>query len=124
MRFEHLPGIEKELRLELERSLPREGTWSFRGRPGEAFSFRMNERGRLGVSIQPLEGQLAEYFGTSKGVLVNSVDKDSPAAKAGLKAGDVVTAVNGKAVSEPSELIGARSRLATEAAAPSRPPRM
>ena len=107
MRFEHLPGIEKELRLELERSLPREGAWSFRGRPGEAFSFRMNERGRLGVSIQPLEGQLAEYFGTSKGVLVNSVDKDSPAAKAGLKAGDVVTAVNGKAVSEPSELIDA-----------------
>lgn len=107
MRFEHLPGIEKELRRELERSLPREGTWSFRGRPGEAFSFRMHERGRLGVSIQPLEGQLAEYFGTSTGVLVNSVEKDSPAAKAGLKAGDVVTAVNGKAVSEPSELIEA-----------------
>lgn len=107
MRFEHLPGIEKELRRELERSLPREGTWSFRGRPGEAFSFRMHERGRLGVSIQPLEGQLAEYFGTSTGVLVNSVEPDSPAAKAGLKAGDVVTAVNGKAVSEPSELIEA-----------------
>lgn len=107
MRFEHLPGIEKELRRELERSLPREGTWSFRGRPGEAFSFRMHERGRLGVSIQPLEGQLAEYFGTSTGVLVNSVAKDSPAAKAGLKAGDVVTAVNGTAVSEPSELIDA-----------------
>lgn len=105
MRFEHLPGVEKELRRELERSLPREGTWSFRGRPGDGFGFRMNERGRLGVSIQPLEGQLAEYFGTSRGVLVNSVEKDSPAAKAGLRAGDVVTAVNGKAVSEPSELI-------------------
>ena len=107
MRFEHLPGIEKELRRELERSLPREGTWSFHGRPDEAFSFGMNERGRLGVSVLPLEGQLAEYFGTSKGVLVNSVEKDSPAAKAGLKAGDVVTAVNGKAVGEPSELIEA-----------------
>ncbi len=107
MRFERLPGIEKELRRELERSLPREGTWAFRGRPGEAFAFKWNERGRLGVSIQPLEGQLAEYFGASKGVLVNSVEKDSPAAKAGLKAGDVVTAVNGKAVSEPSELIDA-----------------
>jgi membrane-associated protease RseP (regulator of RpoE activity) len=107
MRFEHLPGVEQQLRRELERSLPREGTWSFRGRPGEAFSFRMNERGRLGVSIQPLEGQLAEYFGTEKGVLVNSVEKDSPAARAGLKAGDVVTAVNGRAVDEPSELIDA-----------------
>lgn len=106
-RFEHLPGIEQELRRELERSLPGEGAWSFRGRPGEALSFRMRERGRLGVSIQPLEGQLAQYFGTSKGVLVNSVAKDSPAAKAGLKAGDVVTAVNGTAVGEPSELIDA-----------------
>ena len=107
MRFEHLPGVDRELRRELERSLPREGTWSFRGRPGEGFAFRMHERGRLGVSIQPLEGQLAEYFGTSSGVLVNSVEKDSPAGRAGLKAGDVVTAVNGKAVSEPSELIEA-----------------
>ena len=105
MRFERLPGIEGELRRELERSLPGDGTWSFRGRPGEAFQFRMSERGRLGVSIQPLEGQLAEYFGASTGVLVNRVEKDSPAAKAGLKAGDVVTAVNGKAVGEPSELI-------------------
>jgi membrane-associated protease RseP (regulator of RpoE activity) len=107
MRFERLPGVEKELRRELERSLPREGTWSFRGRPGEVFGFRMNERGRLGVSVQPLEGQLAEYFGTSNGVLVNSVEKDSPAAKAGLKAGDVVTAVNGRAVSDPAALIDA-----------------
>ena len=107
MRFEHLPGVDKELRHELERSLPREGTWAFKSRPGEMFRFRMHERGRLGVSIQPLEGQLAEYFGTSTGVLVNSVEKDSPAGKAGLKAGDVVTAVNGKPVSEPSELIDA-----------------
>jgi C-terminal processing protease CtpA/Prc len=107
MRFEHLPGVEKELRRELERSLPREGTWSFRGRPGEVFGFRMNERGRLGVSVQPLEGQLAEYFGTSNGVLVNSVEKDSPAATAGLRAGDVVTAVNGRAVSDPAALIDA-----------------
>ena len=50
---------------------------------------------------------MGEYFGTSKGVLVNSVEADSPAARAGLKAGDVVTAVNGKAVGEPSELIEA-----------------
>ena len=107
MRFERRPGVEADLHRELERSFPREGVWAWKGKPGEAFGFGFGGRGRLGVSIQPLEGQLAEYFGTSAGVLVNSVEKDSPAAKAGLKAGDVVTAVNGKAVTEPSALIEA-----------------
>jgi serine protease Do len=107
MRFERMPGVEDEVRRELERSLPREGVWAWKGKPGEGFGFRFNERGRLGVSIQPLEGQLAEYFGTPAGVLVGSVEQDSPAAKAGLKAGDVVTAINGKAVTEPSTFIDA-----------------
>ena len=75
-------------------------------RPGELWGFK-SEKGRLGLKVQELDGQLGEYFGTSKGVLVNSVEADSPAARAGLKAGDVVTAVNGKAVAEPSELIEA-----------------
>ena len=89
-------------------AMPRmpDGAWTFKGRPGELFGFK-SEKGRLGVRVQELEGQLAEYFGTAKGVLVNSVDADSPAAKAGLKAGDVITAVNGKAVAEPSDLIDA-----------------
>lgn len=83
------------------------GAWMFKGgRPGEMFGFK-SEKGRLGIKIQALDGQLGEYFGTSTGVLVNSVEADSPAAKAGLKAGDVVTAINGKAVAEPSELIEA-----------------
>jgi membrane-associated protease RseP (regulator of RpoE activity) len=81
-----------------------DGAWAFKGRPGELFGFK-SEKGRLGVRVQELDGQLAEYFGTPKGVLVSSVDADSPAAKAGLKAGDVITAVNGKAVAEPSDLI-------------------
>jgi len=94
---------------DMGRSLPRipEGAWAFKGgRPGELWGFK-NEKGRLGVTIQELDGQLAEYFGTSHGVLVSSVNADSPAARAGLKAGDVVTAVNGKAVAEPSDLIEA-----------------
>lgn len=107
MRFERMPGLEDEVRREIEKSLPREGVWTWKGKPGEGFGFRFNERGRLGVSVQSLDGQLGEYFGTSTGVLVNSVEKDSPAAKAGLKAGDVVTAINGKAVAEPSALISA-----------------
>jgi len=83
-----------------------EGPWAFKGRPGEMWGFR-SEKGRLGLRIQSLDGQLGDYFGVSKGVLVNAVDADSPAAKAGLKAGDVVTSINGKSVEEPSELIEA-----------------
>jgi serine protease Do len=61
-------------------------------------------RARLGVGIQPLTPQLAEYFGTKDGVLVTTVEPDSPAAKAGLKAGDVITAVGETSVSSPSDL--------------------
>jgi S1-C subfamily serine protease len=67
----------------------------------------MHGRARLGANVQGLTGELAEYFGVKSGVLVASVTADSPAAKAGLKAGDVITAVNGKAVASPRELVGA-----------------
>lgn len=59
---------------------------------------------RLGVTIQSLTPQLAEYFGAKNGVLVSRVEPDSPAAAAGLKAGDVITAVNGETVDDPGEL--------------------
>jgi S1-C subfamily serine protease len=60
---------------------------------------------RLGVVVQELGPQLAEYFRVKGGVLVASVTPESPAFRAGIKAGDVVTAVNGKAVGAPSELL-------------------
>jgi len=60
---------------------------------------------RLGVVVQELGPQLAEYFKVKGGVLVASVTSDSPAFRAGIKAGDVVTAVNGKAVGAPAELL-------------------
>jgi serine protease Do len=62
-------------------------------------------RGRLGVSAQELSPELAEYFGVKSGVLVASVQKESPADKAGLRAGDVITAVDGHAVTTSAELI-------------------
>jgi serine protease Do len=61
-------------------------------------------RGRLGVSAEAVSGQLAAYFGVESGVLVRQVDEASAAAKAGVKAGDVITAVNGKAVKDAGEL--------------------
>ena len=60
--------------------------------------------GRLGVSAEAVSGQLATYFGVEAGVLVRDVDESSAAAKAGVKAGDVITAVNGKAVKDAGEL--------------------
>jgi serine protease Do len=58
------------------------------------------ERGWLGVSIQDVTPGLASGLGLSvkKGVLISDVVDDSPAARAGLRRGDVVTALNGKPV--------------------------
>jgi len=54
--------------------------------------------GRLGVQIEDVQDQLADYFGVKTGALVTSVAEDTPAARAGIKAGDVITKVNGEAV--------------------------
>ena len=63
-------------------------------------------RGRLGVQLNDLSPQLAEYFGaTDGGVLVSSITKDSAAEKAGLKAGDVITSINGDRVRHTDDLI-------------------
>jgi serine protease Do len=63
-------------------------------------------RGWLGVSIQPLTPELAKSFRIDKrdGALVASVMDASPAAKAGLRAGDVIVRFDGKAVDNPREL--------------------
>ena len=67
--------------------------------------FRAPGQARLGVGIQDLTPQLAEYFGATGGALVASVEPDSPAARAGLKAGDVITAVNGTTVEDANDLV-------------------
>ncbi len=63
-------------------------------------------RGWLGVSIQELTPELAKSFGVSGkvGVLVASVVEDSPAAKAGIKAGDLILRFDDKTVSDPRAL--------------------
>lgn len=54
----------------------------------------MSVRNRaLGAELEEIDGQLAEYFGVEKGVLVRSVEEGSPAGAADLKAGDVITSV-------------------------------
>lgn len=65
----------------------------------------------LGVEAEGLGSQLAEAFGVKKGVLVRSVTKDSPADKAGLKAGDVIVKVEGEEVSTPNEISSRLRRI-------------
>jgi serine protease Do len=66
-------------------------------------------RGRIGVTIQDLNAQLAESFGLDRprGALVSSVEKDSPAAHAGVQPGDVILGVGGHPIEHYGELSGA-----------------
>jgi len=75
------------------------GSWSMLD-TGSGFAYPR----RLGVRVQELTGQLAEYFEVSRGVLVTWVTADSPAARAGLKAGDVVVSVGGQPIQGQSDL--------------------
>ncbi|MGE5647748.1 MAG: PDZ domain-containing protein [Acidobacteriota bacterium] len=58
----------------------------------------------LGVEAEPVGEQLAEFFGVKEGVLVRSVVKDSPAEKAGVKAGDVITRIGDTSVARPGDI--------------------
>src|SRR5215468_2385485 len=63
-------------------------------------------RGWLGVSIQPLTPELAKSFGLKepKGVLISDVIAESPAEKAGVQAGDIITEFDGKKLDGPQDL--------------------
>ncbi|MEK9724023.1 MAG: DegQ family serine endoprotease [Rhodospirillaceae bacterium] len=63
-------------------------------------------RGRLGVAIQDLTPEIANALDmkAAEGAIVSNVEAGSPAAKAGLKAGDVVVALNGEAVANSADL--------------------
>jgi serine protease Do len=65
------------------------------------------ERAFLGTELQDLNPQLVKQFNlsTSNGVLVTNVSENSPAEKAGLKSGDVITDVNGSRVNSASQLV-------------------
>ncbi|MCU1291082.1 MAG: trypsin-like serine protease with C-terminal domain [Acidobacteria bacterium] len=78
-------------------------------RPGEpqVFVFPGQASRQIGVGVSPLTKQLGEYFGAAEGqgLLINNVRENSPAAKAGLKAGDVIVQIDGKDVKGNLDLI-------------------
>jgi len=86
-----------------------EGKWKLEGPEGlgpgkDVFTYAFGNNRRIGVSTTTLTKQLAEYFGVTDGVLVTSVSEDGPAAKAGIKAGDVITGVDGEKVDSAGDL--------------------
>ncbi len=83
-----------------------------RNQPG-LFSMSFGARRHLGISTSELTEQLSDYFGVEGrrgGVLVTSVSENSAAAKAGLKAGDIITSVDGERVVQSGDLSRAIER--------------
>jgi serine protease Do len=80
--------------------------WKWETPSLENFSFSFGNSRRIGISTSELTKQLADFFGVpgGKGVLVTSVIEDDPAAKAGIKAGDVITSIDGEAVDSPGDI--------------------
>ena len=82
--------------------VPKSGTFPFAVYAGA---------GQLGVSVTELPTQLAEYFGTKDGVLVTSVNDNSIAGKIGVKAGDVITSLDGGMIDDGADLRRRAQRL-------------
>lgn len=116
-------GHSQSLSVTLGHSEDRGRVWTSKAAPGN-FAFRMPDmprveiprmdfdgamllgRPRLGIDAEDLSGQLGSYFGApdGEGVLVREVNSGSPAEKAGLKAGDVITSVDGERIHSVGDL--------------------
>lgn len=79
------------------------------GAHAESFVWQSGSSRRIGVSVNTLTKQLSENFGVSGGVMINTVREDSPAAKAGLKTGDIIVEADGKEIKSEPDLIRAIS---------------
>ena len=76
-----------------------------------AFMFRSMGRGRLGVRVEGLNSDLGSYFNKSdgKGAVILEVLKDTPAERAGLKAGDVITEIGDRDIDSSDDVVQALS---------------
>ena len=73
----------------------------------ENFSMTFGTSRRIGITTTPLTDQLANHFGVSggRGLLITSVAENSPAARAGLRAGDVLTQIDGNQIGTVTDLV-------------------
>jgi serine protease Do len=94
-----MPDLEKLPRVQTAPHAP--------GAPGEPMFWAFGNRRQIGVGLTPLTKQLSDHFGVDAGALINNVRENSPAAKAGLKAGDIIIEVDGKAVKGDGDLVRA-----------------
>jgi serine protease Do len=92
---------EPHWQMEMERLQGELGSMRMR-MPGVPGVHMMWRSGALGIEAESIGPQLASFFGVKDGVLVRSVTKDTPADKAGIQAGDVITKVDGQEVTTPS----------------------
>ena len=83
-----------------------------RGFAPELFSYGFGNNRRVGITTTALTKQLADFFGVSggQGILISSISENSPASKAGLKAGDVITEVNGEKIEDANDFIRALNK--------------
>jgi serine protease Do len=117
-------GSEQELTATMGRRAENDFRGLFRDNPGNwewegpaltndgPWVFALAGSRRIGISTTELTKQLADYFGVTggRGVLVTNVSDDGPAAKAGLRAGDVITAVDGETVDASGDISRAINR--------------
>ncbi len=106
-------GKSEERRHAMKMAAPRPGTFAFRmpeipDIPAMEWNGNMLFGGgpRLGIDAEDLSGQLGAFFGApdGEGILVRDVNSGSPAEKAGVKAGDVITSLNGERIRTVGEL--------------------
>jgi serine protease Do len=107
-------GKSQERRHTMKMMTPTPGTFAFRMPeipeiPSMEWNGNMLFGGgqpRLGIDAEDLSGQLGAFFGApdGEGILVRDVNPGSPAEKAGVKAGDVITSLNGERIRTVGEL--------------------
>src|SRR6266446_834804 len=106
-------GKSEERRHAMKMATPRPGTYAFRipeipDIPSMEWNGNMlfGDGPRLGIDAEDLSGQLGAFFGApdGEGILVREVNSGSPAEKAGVKAGDVITSINGERIRTVGEL--------------------